>query len=71
MVQAKKEAAPVESFDEAPVVTTTKKVLKKKQTVKDQKGQEWEVQGKKEYTTIKKAKKVNSDSESGSELSYD
>ena len=45
------------------------KVLDRKKTVKDTKGDTWEVVDKREKTTIQKV--VGSDSDSGSELSYD
>lgn len=45
------------------------KVLGKKKTVKDTKGDEWEVVDKRATVVIQKA--LNTDTDSGSELSYD
>ena len=49
--------------------TKVKAVLQKKKTVKDNKGDEWEVTDKREKVLIEKP--ILSDSEEGSELSFD
>ena len=64
------ESTPAETEDQKPQIGfVTKKILGKKKTITDKKGDEWEVVDKRDTFTIKKP--VNSDSDSGSELSFD
>lgn len=72
VVQSKVKETPAPVEVEEPKVEKGKKmqkVLGKKKTIKDNKGDEWEVVDKRETVIIQK--EINSDSESGSELSYD